>query len=53
MAHGVATTAANVHDLAPSEELLHGEEERVWGDGGYEGIEKREEHKDRQVGTLP
>ncbi|MCY4173312.1 MAG: IS5 family transposase [Cyanobacteria bacterium MAG CAR3_bin_5] len=48
VAHSLATTA-NVHDLAPSEELLHGEEERVWGDAGYQGIEKGEEHKDRQV----
>ena len=49
VAHSLATTAANVHDLVPSEELLHGEEERVWGDAGYQGMEKREEHKDRQV----
>ena len=49
VAHSLAATAANVHDLAPSEELLHGEEERVWGDAGYQGIQKREEHKDRQV----
>ena len=48
VAHSLATPA-NVHDLAPSEELLHGEEERVWGDAGYQGIEKGEEHKDRQV----
>ena len=31
------------------EQLLHGEEVRVWGDAGYRGMEKREAHKDRQV----
>ena len=49
LAHSLATTAANVHDLVPSEDLLQGEEERVRGDAGYQGIEKREGHKDRQV----
>ena len=47
--HSMATTAANVHDLTPSGELLHGEEKRVWGDAGYQGMEKREEHRDRPV----
>ncbi|MCP3672207.1 MAG: transposase [Gammaproteobacteria bacterium] len=28
---------------------MHGEEGQVWGDAGYLGIEKREEHKDRDV----
>jgi IS5 family transposase len=43
--HSVATTAANVHDLTPSAELLHGEEEVVYADAGYQGIEKRPEMK--------
>ncbi len=34
-------TVANVHDLAPSGRLLHGEEEQVWADAGYRGIRKR------------
>ena len=38
-----------MHDLRASEELLHGEEVRVWGDAGYRGMEKREAHEDRQV----
>ena len=29
--------------------ILRGEEERVWGDAGYVGIEKRDEHKARKV----
>lgn len=39
--HSVVATAANVHDLTPSSELLHGEEEVVYGDAGYQGIAKR------------
>ena len=49
LVHSLPTTSANVHDLRASEELLHGEEVRVWGDAGYRGMEKREAHKDRQV----
>ncbi len=49
LVHSQATTPANVHDLTASEELLHGEEVRVWGDAGHRGMEKREAHKDRQV----
>lgn len=41
MVHSMETTSANVHDLTPSEKLLHGEEVRVWRDAGYGGIEKR------------
>ncbi|MEX0649533.1 MAG: IS5 family transposase [Candidatus Andersenbacteria bacterium] len=41
--HSVETTAANVHDLTAAAELLHGEEEVVYGDAGYQGIEKRAE----------
>ena len=49
LVHSLATTAANVHDLRPSEQLLHGEEVRVRADAGYGGIEKRQAHRDRQV----
>lgn len=41
--HSVETTAANVHDLTPSADLLHGDEEVVYADAGYKGIEKRKE----------
>jgi transposase, IS5 family len=41
--HSVETTAANVHDLTPAVDLLHGEEDVVYADAGYQGIEKREE----------
>ncbi len=49
LVHSLATTSAKMHDLTASEELLHGEEVRVWGDGGYRGMEKREAHENRQV----
>jgi IS5 family transposase len=39
--HSVVTTAANVHDLTPAAELLHGDEEVVYADAGYQGISKR------------
>jgi len=35
--HSVAVTAANVHDSQVLEELLHGDETRVWGDSAYTG----------------
>lgn len=47
--HSTETTAANVHDLNAADQLLHGEEPRVWGDAGYTGIHKRDEFKDRDV----
>ena len=44
--HSVVTTAANVHDLTPAAELLHGDEDVVYGDAGYQGIGKRREMAD-------
>jgi IS5 family transposase len=35
--HTVVTTAANVADCRVLPDLLHGEERKVWGDGGYQG----------------
>jgi len=46
--HSIESTAANVHDIVPSGNLLHGEERRVFGDAGYLGIPKRSEHKHRK-----
>jgi len=39
--HSVALTAANVHDLTPIADLLHGDKHVVYGDAGYLGIAKR------------
>jgi len=35
--HSVKSTSANVHDSQVIEELLHGDETRVWGDSAYTG----------------
>jgi len=35
LAHSAVVTAANVHDKHPLPELLHGEEQRVYGDSAY------------------
>jgi IS5 family transposase len=37
--HSLETTPANTHDLRVVDRLLHGDEERVFGDSGYRGIE--------------
>ncbi len=43
--HTVIGTAANVNDVTQAHSLLHGEEELVLGDAGYQGVEKREENR--------
>ena len=50
LVHSVETTAANVHDLTPAAELLHGEETVVYADAGYQGIEKRSEMQGKGIG---
>lgn len=50
--HSIATTPANAHDITQADKLLHGKEKRVWGDAGYTGIDKREEHESRDVDWL-
>ncbi len=50
--HSVETTSANEHDVTVAEKLLHGAEKRIWGDAGYTGIEKRDEHLQRKVQWL-
>ena len=37
MIHSVVATAGNVHDSQVLEDLLHGDETRVWGDSAYAG----------------
>ena len=43
LVHTVKVTAANVHDVTMTAQLLSGEEESVYGDSGYLGAEKRDE----------
>ena len=43
LVHTVVSTAANVNDVTQAASLLHGEEEHVFGDAGYQGVDKREE----------
>ena len=49
LAHSLETTPANTSDVATAHALLHGGEERVWGDAGYQGVGKREENRDAAV----
>ena len=52
LTHSLVTTPANEHDLNQLNNLLHGEEEFVSGDAGYQGAEKREELKETDVEWL-
>ena len=47
--HTVVTTAAHVSDVTQAHALLHGEETTVFGDAGYQGVEKREENQNTDV----
>ena len=47
--HSVVTTSANVHDLTPAAELMHGDEDVVYGDIGYQGIAKSPEMADKPM----
>jgi IS5 family transposase len=44
LVHTLIGTAANVHDVTQAQALLHGDETDGFGDAGYTGVEKREEH---------
>jgi len=43
LVHTLVTTAANVSDISQTPALLHGQEESVWADAGYVGVDKRED----------
>ncbi len=43
LVHTVIGTAANVNDVTQGHALLHGEEQVVFADAGYQGADKREE----------
>lgn len=52
LVHSLATTPAHHADISQADRLLHGDERRVWGDAGYQGVEKRVEHEARRVQWL-
>lgn len=43
LVHTVEATSANVHDVTMTSQLLHGEENEVYGDSAYCGADKRED----------
>jgi IS5 family transposase len=43
LVHTITVTAANVHDIAETVNLIREDDEVVYGDAGYLGIDKREE----------
>ncbi len=49
LTHSPRTTSANVADVTVAGALLHGGEERVWGDAGYQGAGKRAENRDAEL----
>lgn len=49
LVHSVQGTAANISDVTQVHHLLHGEEQLVLGDAGYQGVDKRKEHQGRDV----
>ncbi len=49
LVHSFTTTSANVHDVTQAHRLLHGGESYVWGDAGYIGVQKREDHVELAV----
>jgi IS5 family transposase len=44
LVHTVVGTAANVNDVTVGNALLHGEEEDVFADAGYQGADKRDDN---------
>ncbi len=45
--HSIDMNAANLHDIVPAVNLIHGDEKRVFGDSGCLGIQKRNVHNNR------
>ena len=43
LVHSLETTPANESDISQAHKLVHGEEEAVFGDAGYTGVDKRED----------
>lgn len=43
MTHSISLTAANVNDIEETHHVIREDDDTVWGDAGYIGIEKRKE----------
>ena len=53
LVHSVEFTAANVHDITMTSQLIREDDEVVYGDSGFVGIEKREEiRSDPHLSTI-
>ncbi len=53
LVHTISVTAANVHDINVTAELIREDDGVVYGDSGYLGIEKREEiQSDEHLSTI-
>ena len=46
--HTITGTAANVHDIDETANLLHEDDEVCYGDSGYSGAEKRPEIRNNE-----
>ena len=46
LVHTVRGTSSNVADVTEGNSLLHGEETEVFGDAGYQGLQKRADAKE-------
>ena len=49
LVHTVIGTAANVNDVTQATQLLHGQEQDVFADAGYQGVDKRPEAQGLKV----
>lgn len=49
--HSVTVTAANVADVSEAANLTREDDEVVWGDSGYQGVDKRPEVTGGQLGS--
>ena len=49
LTHSLETTPAKEHDLNQADRLLHGDEQFVFADAGYIGIDKLDNFKDKAV----
>ena len=49
LTHTLVTTAANLGDVTQAHALLHGQEQEVYADAGYQGVEKRPENEGKTL----